>query len=293
MATSKTHLSLDVFEKLRNIYASNKWEIDEEGSFNRFCEMLRLLTIDQQDCILRLTEIFLKFDLDVYRKYLKEAISKIDLITLSKYSKIYIMALNVIEEKIEEEKPLAERKKIGNSSDVIAYAFNDSDIRDQATLRKTNINVISSLDGLPRNFMASKGLLLLVDDFIGSGKTVETCIHYLTSVSKYDLDKIHILSLVAQREGIQRLKSQNITVYCSAIRPKGITENYQNPLRDKLVKAMEQIEDLLQVNNEFRFGYNRSEALVKMIRTPNNTFPFFWLKNKTKYGKKFIAPFPR
>lgn len=36
-------------------------------------------------------------------------------------------------------------------------------------------------------------------------------------------------------------------------------------------------------------GYAESEALVTMIKTPNNTFPFYWYeKNSNSY-----APFPR
>ena len=32
-------------------------------------------------------------------------------------------------------------------------------------------------------------------------------------------------------------------------------------------------------------GYKASEGLVSMIRTPNNTFPFFWYKTKDgEYG---------
>ena len=52
---------------------------------------------------------------------------------------------------------------------------------------------------------------------------------------------------------------------------------------------MKNIEEAIQVSDDYKFGYKGSEALVKMIRTPNNTFPIYWLRNK----KNKFAPFPR
>lgn len=47
----------------------------------------------------------------------------------------------------------------------------------------------------------------------------------------------------------------------------------------------------MEVNEEFQFGYDHSEALVKMIRTPNNTFPVYWLQKRG--GAVPVVPFPR
>jgi hypoxanthine phosphoribosyltransferase len=293
MPSSGESLSFENIEKLTSIFSTLKWEINEHGPFKRFCEMLSILNNEQQACILRLTENFLKVDLDIYRNHLTEAISKIDSAVLGKYSHIYFMPLNVIEEEIEKQKPPEKRKSIGHSSDVIAYAFNDSDIQDHKNLFGRKINTIFSLNGLPKNFNASNKLLILVDDFIGSGETVETCLSHLSSVANLDISKVHVLVLVAQNSGIQRLQALNIKVYYSVSRTKGITDNYTSLERDQFTKIMEEIEDLLQVHERYQFGYNRTEALVKMIRTPNNTFPFYWLNDKTKHGQIYTAPFPR
>lgn len=293
MAIPKQALSAETIQRLSKIFEIHRWEINSQGSFNRFCEMLTMLTEDQQDCILQLTQHFLKVDLDVYRAYIKNSALLISRQFLDNYSKIYIMPLNKIEAKIEDGKPVEQRKAIGHSSDVIAYAFNDSDIRDLPNLINRNIYVIFNLESLPANFNASNNLLLLVDDFIGSGETVETCFSYLRTGSQLDISKIHVLALVGQRDGLQRLQFQNIHVYCSTARNKGISDNFQTPVKEQLTLLMEQIEDFLQVSDNYKFGYNRSEALVKMIRTPNNTFPFYWLKNKTVNGQKYIPPFPR
>lgn len=39
-------------------------------------------------------------------------------------------------------------------------------------------------------------------------------------------------------------------------------------------------------------GYKESEGLVTMIKTPNNTLPFYWYEGK-RDGKFMMAPFPR
>lgn len=54
-------------------------------------------------------------------------------------------------------------------------------------------------------------------------------------------------------------------------------------------EVMEMIENRIKVRGDFKFGYAGSEALIRMARTPNNTFPVYWLKNK----KNPHAPFPR
>lgn len=45
-------------------------------------------------------------------------------------------------------------------------------------------------------------------------------------------------------------------------------------------------------NKSLYLGYKKSEGLVTMIKTPNNTFPFYWYEGK-RDGKFMMAPFPR
>ena len=71
---------------------------------------------------------------------------------IDSFTKIYVLPLNVVEQKIELMKPIEERKKIGRSSDVIAYHFNDSDLQDHPKFRNKKIYVPHSLEGLPKNF---------------------------------------------------------------------------------------------------------------------------------------------
>lgn len=69
---------------------------------------------------------------------------------------------------------------------------------------------------------------------------------------------------------------------------KGITDNYtEEELSEKLM-LMNTIESKIKVHKNEKLGFKGSEALISLIRTPNNTFPVFWKERK---GRK--APFPR
>ena len=52
---------------------------------------------------------------------------------------------------------------------------------------------------------------------------------------------------------------------------------------------MHEIEDILKVDSKYSFGFNQTEALISLIKTPNNTFPVYWYE---KNGHSH-APFPR
>jgi hypothetical protein len=55
---------------------------------------------------------------------------------------------------------------------------------------------------------------------------------------------------------------------------------------------MLEIENLIPGGKNFSLGYNNCEALITLARTPDNTFPVFWMKHRI--GKKYFdAPFSR
>ena len=128
--------------------------------------------------------------------------------------------------------------------------------------------------------------LCLIDDFVGTGNTVISAAEYLIKkgVSK---DSIAIVSLVSMMQGVDFLKENGYNIYTCQLCNKGISDDPCDTSRNKTI--MEAIESAIKVTDDYKFGYGASEALVRMERTPNNTFPIYWLKNpKNKY-----APFPR
>jgi hypothetical protein len=134
--------------------------------------------------------------------------------------------------------------------------------------------------------------VILVDDFIGSGETIIGCLNYLDTLG-IEIDHIIIMTLVIQNTGFQKLQDIGVRTLYSEFRERGINDSYSEPIKGKLIAAMNAIENFLKIDQKNRFGYNQTEALVKMIRVPNNTFPVFWEKRRLQNGDSFCGPFPR
>ena len=88
------------------------------------------------------------------------------------------------------------------------------------------------------------------------------------------------------RSGIDFLRQMGYNTFADIILDKGIEGSVN---ADQKYKVMEMIEAKIAVKDDCHLGFGHSEALVKMVRTPNNTFPIYWLRNR----KNPYAPFPR
>ena len=127
-----------------------------------------------------------------------------------------------------------------------------------------------------------------MDDFIGTGETAEKCIINMQE-NGILIEKVIVLSLVAQEKGLEYLKKYNVYLVANIIQRRGISDYYQAEEISEKFSLMTDIENKMSVKEKYRFGYNGSEALVTMCRTPNNTFPLFWEES----GNMATAPFPR
>ena len=132
--------------------------------------------------------------------------------------------------------------------------------------------------------------VILLDDYIGSGETAISAIEWFMKCHNVPSKQIVIISIAAQEIGIQQVQDKmGVAVFSSLHFKRGISDYYVGEQLDTYTRIMTRIENKLNVADKDRFGYNQSEALISLIRTPNNTFPVFW---KT-YGKNKIVPFPR
>ena len=129
-------------------------------------------------------------------------------------------------------------------------------------------------------------IVCLIDDFIGTGETAFSATQFFMDKNILN-NNIAIVSLVAMKVGYNYLKTEGLEVFYSILKEKGISDSYRNVEKETLI--MQRIEQKIGVKPSFKFGYGQSEALVRMIHTPNNTFPIYWLYNK----KNEYAPFPR
>lgn len=140
---------------------------------------------------------------------------------------------------------------------------------------------------------------IVVDDFIGSGKTVYARYRYflkrhLTGAT------ISFYFLAGMAKGISYCKNRNISVYCCKVMHKGINGHYHGEELLKRIWSMRYMESLLgdecgavQLKDN-SFGYGQAEGLYcrQFRNVPNSVFPIFWW-NVNKDGSKRQSVFTR
>ena len=259
-------LSAQYLLKINRIFEKNKWNIEYSedknmSQFNRFCQ--RVLDIgenNKRDLFLELSERYLWLTQDNYLEMLIDVLKKL---------------VDDVEGK-------------AKSSMFLTYLFNDVKIRYDDKLGKYKFEAIYDIEIVQDKMQKDNAILILVDDFIGTGNTAEKCLQSI-NLSEDILKRTRVLALVAQEEGVKCIQKFGIKVFSGIIRKRGISDYYDFEGAKERIILMEEIEQKMGIKKEYRFGYGRAEALVTMCRTPNNTFPVFW---EEKEDMK-LAPFPR
>lgn len=271
-------LPIDEFNRIQNIFIRKSWPIEgvfDNNVFDNFCNMLAELKPEQRSLIISLTEDFLWVQDFEYLKYFSLVFHRF--ITLYNFpnKKIYIC-------------PLLPEDDFGKSKSSVSLLYLiKSYLKDiQRKYSDFTITYADSPNFVHLDSIKRDGFTLcLIDDFIGTGETAERAAKFFLDrgISK---NNFVVLSLVTMKVGLNNLNSRGYVTYTSIECDKGLSPSGS----DEQIELMKTIEDTIKVDEDFRFGYGASEALVKMMRTPNNTFPIYWYnkKNKNKY-----APFPR
>lgn len=251
--------------KLSDIFEQKKWD-DSSGnrSLGKLISLGNYLDNEEREMLLTLMKNFTIINCAEYENYLIQAISFIEDDLIKKINHYYIMPLI----------SPADRTKT-KSSNLVAYLFNNQDLIEDSKLKGKKI-FISNLESLPKKLNNSQSkLLILVDDFIGTGETAIECIDDLVK-NGINQSKIVIISISAMRYGIDKILQKGVSLYTSKILDKGISKLKNLEMRDNYLKLMTIIEKRYGIPEELYFGYGKSEGLIKLIRPPNNTFPIFW-----------------
>lgn len=270
-------LQIKDFARIQEIFEQKKWPIEDyfsDSVFENFYNMLAGLEPEQCNLVINLTEKFLWIQDSAYIKHFSGAFdSFISSFNFSRGKKIYIC-------------PILSEEDFGKSKSSVSLLYSvKSHLKAiQRKYSEFSITYADSPNAVKLELIRDSYTLCLIDDFIGTGETVERATNYFLNrnISK---DMISIVSLVSMRSGLDTLNTKGYTTYTDISCDKGITDSEN----ETQIELMKNIEEAIQVSDDYKFGYKGSEALVKMIRTPNNTFPIYWLRNK----KNKFAPFPR
>lgn len=281
----KRELSTQYLIRISQIFEKNNWLIEskedaKDSLFNRFCE--RILEINEnkkRDLVLELTERYLWVQEEQYIYYLIDAVKKMMQMKpeINEKTKIYIM-------------PLVSPEDEGKtkSSSMLGYLFNSVKLRHDNVLSRYKFEIIDKNENLSLYLENKDAILVLADDYVGTGETAEKCLLHILKM-KVEISQIAIVSLVAQQMGLDYLSKYTVCVSASVVRQRGISDFYEDEILHENIQLMREIEDKMSIREKYKFGYKKSEALVTMCRMPNNTFPIFWEES----GNMKIAPFPR
>lgn len=276
--------TIEAIMKLNKVFKTNNWtekDIDE-FVFDNFCKLINNLDNKQRALIIELTE---KYKWISYNDYNSRILSTIDSIELEKLQKLKTVYLFPIIKREDEGKFKSGQFLIYQIKSFKRYLKNYGEI---------TFKYISKFDDLNEENLKMKEneALYLIDDYIGSGETLNFCLDELKVNTSISNDKINIITLASQNEIYEKLKADGIAIYANYISKKGISDYYTPPLLQEKIEIMLEIEKMIPGGSHFSLGYNKSEALITMVRTPDNTFPIFW-KTYKKGSQKFEAPFSR
>jgi len=247
----------------------------EKKSMTRIIELAKGLNDEERFMLFKLIINFRIIKLGEYESLIKLSINTIPPNKINALSKIIVM-------------PLIAPKHRGKtkSSSLIAYLFKTPDTVLGTSFEGHNIQVIDMINPIHLSNINRDGLIFLVDDFIGTGNTAIECISDLERIG-LKKESVAIITLTAMKEGVINLSRMGISVFTSIIMDKGISSIEEIEIRTNFIRTMTILEDRYSIPENYRFGYGKSESLIRLVRPPNNTFPIFWS------DKVPNVPFPR
>ncbi|MBI3133975.1 MAG: hypothetical protein HYZ14_04795 [Bacteroidetes bacterium] len=274
--------TIEAIMKLNKIFKTNNWiEKDvDEFVFNNFCQLVNNLDARQRALVIELTEKYKWVSLADYNSRLLAAFDSVEDHKLEKLKTVYLF-------------PIIKRSDEGKfkSGQFLIYLIKGLK-RLLKRYDKITFSYLSRFDDLKKLQLKTGEALFLIDDYIGSGETLRFCFSEIKSNPSISNTNRMIITLVSQREIFEKLTAEGFSIYSNIVAGKGISDYYTPPVLQEKITIMREIERMIPGASLFSFGYNQSEALVTMIRTPDNTFPVFW-KTFKKGSKKFEAPFSR
>lgn len=278
-------ITCDQLLRIYSTITSNDW-IKNENIVEVVSESSKWLYPSELNLYLELIKSYKKYELGDYIGLIEESFSNGFENFLSGGKKLFVASL-VAPDDLENVEP--------KSGDMIVYVFKSLKLPFEQKRIETSKNWAKLLDN--RSHKTKKIKLLLVDDFIGTGDTAKKAINGIRSHRNWNssTDEIAIFSIVIHKGGLDKLKHiVNDVIYRHTI-DKGISksDNWRIVVKlDECLKANDNIEKFINVHNKMKRGYGEQEALISMVRTPNNTLPVFWLGRKS-HGIVWRPAFPR
>jgi hypothetical protein len=272
---------------LREIWQEKNWAFptinESESAFDKLCEMTSLLNSEERQLLVNLTRFYTLYSFTDYQHLLIDALSKISAAVLTGADQIVVAPL------IGPEDVAKNRSKSGH---CLPYVAQYVAIPANASLAHLPITALAAPIFDRSKLSGTKLLVILLDDFVGSGDTAIKAVAEVRH-SAATQDEIVVVSLVTMQKGIDALAHAAIPFFWAKLAEMGIDDNPH--IKDK-AEAYQLVDSIweahLKLAEKYKRGYKNSEALVTLVRTPNNTLPMYWCK-ASRDGSEWPSPFPR
>jgi hypothetical protein len=274
---------LDTVIKVHNLFKDKKW-IDKDIQslvFEGFCQLLILLEEDEREFIIELVKNYHWITQGEYQERLINALNAINVDQLDGINKIYFFPII---------KPEDENK--AKSGDHLLYIIKASK-RLLTKYAKVEFEYLKTFDQIRALQLLPNERLFLLDDYVGSGKSFDDCIAALEQNATLTKEYIKIVCIAIQEETFFNLNLEGYGTLKDIVVKRGISDYYKPIEQAQQKKAlMLEIERHVLGAKPYSLGFVETEALITLMRTPDNTFPVFWRRFK-KNGNLIDAPFAR
>lgn len=285
-----TSLNLQTLASLTEIWEEKKWTFLSQElrqkSFDAFCEMFCHIGDEYHEIALALMKSFSVYAFNDYLNLLNLSFGKINENHIKDYKCIIFCPLL---------NPSDDKRKVAKSGHSLPYIAKQGVALYHPLMSELDLNCLISPSQIPDEikfkYHDKPILIILLDDFIGSGDTAKNAVYGVSDLIRKD-DQILVVSLVAMRHAIEYLADNGIDAIYGTLEKKGILENDRFDDKESAYKMMKSLENNLMISQDERLGYKKSEALITMLRTPDNTFPIYWCTESVG-GVSWPAPFPR
>jgi len=217
--------------------------------------------------------------IDEYKQIFLKILKYIVIINIDEYEELVINCYRQLRDKYKNIKKIiiqplqAENEKI-KSGTFVSYLFNSHKLA--RVDEKYNFNTIPIVI---KNQFSDKDnnkdtLIVLVDDFIGSGNSAKNSVKHF--INNYKIDNPVIIALTCMTEGYKKIKDINIPIiYGKKINTvKEIFDDTELENAKKVINFLNKRHKFK--SNDYLYGYKESMSTVITIRTPNNNLPFIW-----------------
>lgn len=280
-------LDLDRISRLTSVFATKSWlatSVDQQHmvkTFDRICKLSARLNDEQFALFVMLLEDYAWIDYDYYVPGMASALAKMT----PAQSREHIYRVGPLLKPKDYEK--------NKSGTHLVYMFTHIVWKRSLLFNGFKLDNYISLGKL-KSAKKPRGphTTIIIDDFIGSGGTAKDFLDDYEATSKTANETLAFISIGAMAQGVNYIIGRGYNIFYDKLFLKGIEHSSKIVDKPAAYQLMEKIEDLIAISSDYRCGYEKSEALVSMIRTPNNTFPIFWA-SKCVDGTDWPAPFPR